>query len=305
MLMDNHGNHCTPEFVLLANQNHIRPYPLIPHLTHCMQPLDVGIFQPYKHWHDMAIKNAFAEFNLKYPLARFCQDLNKIRNNTFKASTIRSAFKKSGMWPIDASVCIDQLKKFKTPGAGNEPVQMLHGKQRVHTNLNSNPTSLPVAPRVQPQTFHDVQQGLTEWLPKMQNTVWNDPVKPQEFEQFIDNTKNIVAKSIFDEFELKILHKRKSDELLHKTISRKRLRTNLTSGGLRLTKKAAERAIAEKQHKKKEADKRRIRNNFMRIWRMERDQKHLERVTARKKEKTDSKTSKISRGRACLFPVLC
>ena len=54
MLMDNHGSHCTPEFVLLANENHIRLFPLIPHLTHCMQPLDVGIFQPYKHWHDVA-----------------------------------------------------------------------------------------------------------------------------------------------------------------------------------------------------------------------------------------------------------
>ena len=56
MLMDNHGSHCTPEFINLANDHHIRPYPLIPHLTHCMQPLDVGIFQPYKHWHDKAIQ---------------------------------------------------------------------------------------------------------------------------------------------------------------------------------------------------------------------------------------------------------
>lgn len=42
MLMDNHGSHITPEFVALANQNRIRPYPLIAYLTHCMQLLDVG-----------------------------------------------------------------------------------------------------------------------------------------------------------------------------------------------------------------------------------------------------------------------
>ena len=71
MLMDNHGSHCTPQFILLANKNHIRPYPLIPHLTHCMQPLDVGIFQPYKHWHDVAIQESFAEFSTEYPLTRF------------------------------------------------------------------------------------------------------------------------------------------------------------------------------------------------------------------------------------------
>src|SRR5438034_7461182 len=48
LLMDNHGSHETPEFIQLANENHILPYPLLSHLTHCMQPLDVGVFQPYK-----------------------------------------------------------------------------------------------------------------------------------------------------------------------------------------------------------------------------------------------------------------
>lgn len=34
----------TPKFIALANENHIHPYSLIPHLTHCMQTLDVGSF---------------------------------------------------------------------------------------------------------------------------------------------------------------------------------------------------------------------------------------------------------------------
>jgi hypothetical protein len=49
MLMNNHESHITSEFIALANENHIRPFSLIPHLTHCMQPLDVEVFQPYKH----------------------------------------------------------------------------------------------------------------------------------------------------------------------------------------------------------------------------------------------------------------
>ena len=55
LLMDNHGSHETDEFLKLANDNHILSYPLIPHLTHCMQPLDVGVFQPYKHWHEVVM----------------------------------------------------------------------------------------------------------------------------------------------------------------------------------------------------------------------------------------------------------
>src|ERR1700721_1906366 len=58
LLMDNHGSHHPPSFIQLPFGNNILPYPLIPHLTHCMQPCDVGILQPYKHWHDDAIKEA-------------------------------------------------------------------------------------------------------------------------------------------------------------------------------------------------------------------------------------------------------
>ena len=77
--MDNHGSHITPEFVKLANENRIRPFPFIPHLTHCMQPLDVGVFQPYKHWHDKAISEFVAKSFIDYSLTQFLQDLGKIR----------------------------------------------------------------------------------------------------------------------------------------------------------------------------------------------------------------------------------
>jgi len=66
LLMDNHGSHETGEFLKLANDNHILPYPLIPHLTHCMQPLDVGVFQPYKHWHEVAMRDALTSLSFEY-----------------------------------------------------------------------------------------------------------------------------------------------------------------------------------------------------------------------------------------------
>src|ERR1700726_118535 len=108
--MDNHGSHKTSEFIQLANDNHILLYPLIVHLTHCIQPLDVGVFQPYKHWHDVAIKDALAGLDIEYGLRSFLKDLTSIRENTFKKSTIRHAFKKSGMYPPDPKQCFKQLK---------------------------------------------------------------------------------------------------------------------------------------------------------------------------------------------------
>lgn len=50
----------------------------------------------------MAIQDALLEFNTKYSLSRFLGDLTKIRDHTFKKSTIQHAFKKLGMWPLNA-----------------------------------------------------------------------------------------------------------------------------------------------------------------------------------------------------------
>ncbi len=123
MLMDNHGSHLTPEFISLTNDNHIRPYPLIPHLTHCMQPLDVGIFDPYKHWHTRAIREAIAVSFVEYSINQFLRDLNKIRQNACKATNILHAFKKSGMWPINVDRCVELFKKYHP-----DPPQMIEPK---------------------------------------------------------------------------------------------------------------------------------------------------------------------------------
>jgi DDE superfamily endonuclease len=49
LLFDGHRSYCTEEFQKLASENNIILYPFPSHLTHILQPLDVGCFQPYKH----------------------------------------------------------------------------------------------------------------------------------------------------------------------------------------------------------------------------------------------------------------
>ncbi len=66
LLMNNHESHEISKFAKLANDNHILSYSLISHLTHCMQSLDVGIFQLYKYWHNVTIQDSLAELNIKY-----------------------------------------------------------------------------------------------------------------------------------------------------------------------------------------------------------------------------------------------
>jgi hypothetical protein len=106
MLMNNHDSHMTSELIALINDNHIRFYLLISHLTHCMQSLNVNVFQSYKHWHNVTIQKTIAKSFVKYSLTQFLRDLTKIRNETFKSSTIRHAFEKSEMWSINSKTCI-------------------------------------------------------------------------------------------------------------------------------------------------------------------------------------------------------
>ena len=49
MLTNNYVSHINPKFDNLANENHIYLYLFNSHLIHCMQLLDVGLFQLYKH----------------------------------------------------------------------------------------------------------------------------------------------------------------------------------------------------------------------------------------------------------------
>jgi len=112
LLVDNHGSHRAEEFAIKANANHIALLFLPPHLTHIMQPLDVGVFQPYKHWHYKAIQTALATMDFDYTIASFLRDIDGVRTLTFTKSIIKSAFRKAGMWPISLEVVQKAMKKF-------------------------------------------------------------------------------------------------------------------------------------------------------------------------------------------------
>ena len=84
--------------------------------------------------------------------------------------------------------------------------------------------------------------------------------------------------------------KKRINELHGRRINRKRLRPQ--SGGLGLTRENALAEIALKQQKKEEAEKKRVENNFMKMWRMERDDMHAKGITARKAERARIKQLK-------------
>lgn len=110
LLMDNHESHTTKEFVGFCISHNIHLFPLPPHSTHILQPLDVGVFSPYKHWHEEVLRREVADGAFDFDKSDFLANLQEVRNRTFKKSTILSAWEKAGLFPFDPTKVLDQLQ---------------------------------------------------------------------------------------------------------------------------------------------------------------------------------------------------
>jgi hypothetical protein len=78
LLCDGYGSHMTYEFINFYEKNNIILYFLPLHTSHLLQPLDVGVFQAYKHWHSEAIKDATQIGCRKFTKVEFLSTLFEI-----------------------------------------------------------------------------------------------------------------------------------------------------------------------------------------------------------------------------------
>lgn len=109
LLMDGYGSHHTIEFIEYCYQVKIIPFGLPAHTTHLLQPLDVVVFQPLKHWHSEAVKEAMSHGDETFTKVEFLNAFNTFRNKAFKKSTILSAWKAVGLVPFNPSIVLDKM----------------------------------------------------------------------------------------------------------------------------------------------------------------------------------------------------
>ena len=75
------GNYCSHTFFELceyAEQHHIVAIGLPPHRSHIIQPSDVVLFQPYKHWHKQAVLRATRTGCTEFTLIEFFNAISVI-----------------------------------------------------------------------------------------------------------------------------------------------------------------------------------------------------------------------------------
>jgi hypothetical protein len=112
LICDGYGSHMTYEFVRFCEDHKIIVFFLIPHTSHILQPLDVGVFQAYKHWHSEAIADATQTGGGKFTKVEFLNALDIIRQKTFKKQTIRHGFRATGIVPYNPHMIIEQLEDY-------------------------------------------------------------------------------------------------------------------------------------------------------------------------------------------------
>jgi hypothetical protein len=113
LIFDGAGSHMSDQFTWYCWQHDIIPFRLPAHTTHLLQPLDVGIFQPLKHWHQVPIVDSIQYGDLEYSKTEFLHAYQTIRDRTFKRQTILSAWQKTGLFPYNPSIVLNKMKQFQ------------------------------------------------------------------------------------------------------------------------------------------------------------------------------------------------
>ncbi len=108
LIIDGYGSHITIVFHNLATANKIVLFQLPPHSTYLTQPLDVGVFQLFKHYYIDAIDKAVRLGDEKFGKLEFLSAFQSFCNETFKSSTIWHAFKSTGLVPFNLDVVLDK-----------------------------------------------------------------------------------------------------------------------------------------------------------------------------------------------------
>ena len=114
----------TIPFHNLATENNIVLFRLPPDSTQLTQPLDVGDFQPFKHYHTDAIDKAVWLGDEKFGKLEFLAAFHSFRNQIFRSSTIHHAFKSTGLVSFDSNVILDKIRE-KQAQRGRLPVELL------------------------------------------------------------------------------------------------------------------------------------------------------------------------------------
>jgi len=112
LFLDTHITYHQNDFVIKCHENKVIPIAFPSHLTHVLQPLDVGVFRPWKHYHNKAIYDALHSLDIEYTISSFFRDLGSICEQTFQPFTIKNSFRESEMYPVSFKQALKKMRNY-------------------------------------------------------------------------------------------------------------------------------------------------------------------------------------------------
>ena len=109
LLLDGYDSHLTWTALQFCEQQKVVVILFPPHTTHFMQPLDVALFQQWKHYHAEAINHSVRRGCGNFDRSAFLRYIEKIRELTFTPRNIKAGFRKCGYWPFRLVEVLQQL----------------------------------------------------------------------------------------------------------------------------------------------------------------------------------------------------
>ena len=80
-----------------------------------LQPLDIDVFQPFKHWHQVFLHTEVRYGALEFSKVDFLVAFQKIHNKTFKKKFL-STWAKAGLFPFNLAIVEEKMSVLE---AGN------------------------------------------------------------------------------------------------------------------------------------------------------------------------------------------
>ncbi len=118
-------SHHTKEFIQYCNDHDIVPFGLPSHLIHLLQSLDMVVFQPLKHYHAKALDIMVRDGVVNITKLEFLACIEEVCNQAFKENTIRSVFRKTGIYSWNPEIVFvevrERVPRHVTPPPGSGP----------------------------------------------------------------------------------------------------------------------------------------------------------------------------------------
>lgn len=162
ILLDNHESHATLEVILYCRDNGVVFVTFPPHCTHRLQPLDVGLYGPFKGY----CKTVYNDWMVSHPGRTITiYDIPELTAEAYRAAftikNILSAFKKTGIAPLNRLVFNESDFQSSYVTDRPEPIATTMGEDPTSPSTNIPSTSKTVGVQITPESvrpYPKVQQ---------------------------------------------------------------------------------------------------------------------------------------------------